>query len=653
VSPERSPVPRARSALQWLAGVLLLGLLLGALVAAAVTLWENLDLTQLTGEAPPPPAPPPAAGLPAAAAVPPGRSFDAALYVSGSTAGFFPDSAFYPKLVDGWEARIRAAGGRVRRVEDASGLGDLSPATLLVVPAGLCLSRREVAAVQGHLAAGGSVVATWATGARDGRCEWRGWETVARLSGTPDIRQLESREALYLTLPGGTPLLDGLSPGTRIELRPGSQLAAGLSGRHAYWSDWSLNPEPAASGGVADGAAVARTTEEGGRAVWLGFLVSEAATPRDSLLLERVAEGGIRWAADVPSAEVAPWPGGHDAALLVAEQAEASFANAADLARLLRDRRTPGSFYVVSGIALDHPDLADSLQAAGEVGTQTTDHQPVVGLPGAEQRVRLSRSSAEVRGWTGGPAPAGLRPPEERFDTTTLRVWRALGGRYVLAVNEARVGSPEVYDTPGGRVALLPRIVDSDYNVMVRSGTVRRGRVRDAWLGGARKMGLLGGLAVLSIHTQVAGAPGTVDVVGDVLDSLAAGPTDWWTATGRDIADWWLRRGSASVTWLRASGDTLELRVSAPPGDSLPGAWIEVVAGPESRDVAGSGGDGTAGDGEAGRWTVTEDGRPIAYRPFRYGIRAPVGPLAPGESRILRLVPGPGRDRGAGGGAGR
>lgn len=630
MSPRRSPVPRARSPLHWLAGLLLLGLLLGGLVAAAITLWENVDIRELTGGSPPPPPPPPAARIPPPASVPAGAGFEAAVYDSRLTAGFFPDSSFYPGLVEGWEERVREAGGRATSVDDPAGLDSLPAGTLLVVPAGLCLSGAEVAAIDRHLAAGGSVLATWATGARDAHCAWRGWEGVARLAGSPDVRQLGERSALYLTLPGGSPFLDGLSPATRVELRSGSQLAVALSGPHAYWSDWSLNPAPAASGGEADGAAVARTTRAGGRVVWLGFLASEAATPRDSAALERVLAGGLRWAAGVPSAGLAPWPDGHDAALLVAEEAETSFTNADTLARLLRRRGTPGSFYVVSSLALDHPELAAALDSAGEVGTETTDNKSVAGKDATDQRLRLSRSRAEVRGWTGR-APVGLRPPEERFDSTTLRLWRKLGGEYILAVNDARVGSPELYDTPDGRVALLPRIVDSDYNVMVRYGRLRRADLVGAYLSGARKLGLLGGLAVLSIHTQVAGAPGTVDAVGTVLDSLAEGPVSWWTATGASIARWWRVRSAVSVEWLAAAGDTLRLRVTAPPGDSLGGAWLQVTLPATAASPVHGG----------GAWSVTGDGRPLPYRPYAYGLRFPLGSLEPGRSLDVRLAPAP------------
>ena len=44
---KREPVPRARAAGHWLGGILLLGLLAGGVVVAAVLLWENLDVRQL------------------------------------------------------------------------------------------------------------------------------------------------------------------------------------------------------------------------------------------------------------------------------------------------------------------------------------------------------------------------------------------------------------------------------------------------------------------------------------------------------------------------------------------------------------------------------------------------------------------------------
>ena len=49
--PRRDPVPRATGALHWLRGFLVLGIVAAAVVAAAVMLWQNLDVQRLTRSA--------------------------------------------------------------------------------------------------------------------------------------------------------------------------------------------------------------------------------------------------------------------------------------------------------------------------------------------------------------------------------------------------------------------------------------------------------------------------------------------------------------------------------------------------------------------------------------------------------------------------
>ena len=70
--PKQDPVPRARSAAQWLGGILLLGFLAAGVVAAAAALWENVDVQSLARRAAAISDEPPAPGLesegPAAAA---------------------------------------------------------------------------------------------------------------------------------------------------------------------------------------------------------------------------------------------------------------------------------------------------------------------------------------------------------------------------------------------------------------------------------------------------------------------------------------------------------------------------------------------------------------------------------------------------------
>ncbi|MEJ2541161.1 MAG: DUF4350 domain-containing protein, partial [Gemmatimonadota bacterium] len=175
MQPVRDPVPRARDAASWLGGILLLGTLGGGVVAAATLLWEYIDLRQVVPELTSAPA---SAPLPVMAPAPEaaGGAFDVLLFRSPRSAAYFPDSTHHPGVLEGWRALLEDAGGRVREIRDASELRSAGPGQLLVLPETPCLTGDERDAVLSHLDAGGSVVADWALGARDGACEWRGWQ---------------------------------------------------------------------------------------------------------------------------------------------------------------------------------------------------------------------------------------------------------------------------------------------------------------------------------------------------------------------------------------------------------------------------------------------------------------------------------------------
>jgi peptidoglycan/xylan/chitin deacetylase (PgdA/CDA1 family) len=614
MSPRRDPVPRARSALHWLRGFLVLGIVAAAVVAAGVKLWENIDIQRLTRTpalAEPikvPEALPPA--QPATASAP----FPVVLYYSHASASQFPDSTYYPGLLDRWEGLIATAGARVSRISSAAQIAALGPAAVLVAP-------DEVAALREYQGRGGGLVLTWATGARDGGCKWRGWEAAAALTGSPDVREIERRDALYLAIPADLPFSVGFDPGTRVELRFESQLAAATTGARVYWSDWALNAAPVAGATAVNAAALGSVTEAGGRVAWFGFRLGQGARAQDEARLEGLVVDGVRWVAGVPMAELLPWPGDARAALLIAEDVESEFTNATALAALARRKAVPATFFVVSHMALDYPKVADSLVAAGEVGSQTSEHTVLAGLPLVDQRARLNRSWAEVRGWTGD-STFGLHPPEERFDLNTLRAWRQAGGAYIVGLNDARTGSPEVFGTEDGEIVLLPRIIKDDYNVFVQESALRARRLTEAYLEGIAKVRALGGIAVLSLRSQVGGDPGRVEVVSEVIDSTRA-TGDWWIATGREIAAWWSARRTATLRVARATDRAIVIDVAAPAGAALAGAWLRVEL-PRG----------------AATWVPSIAGREAKFARTPQGVRVALPDLGPGGRATVTLAPG-------------
>jgi peptidoglycan/xylan/chitin deacetylase (PgdA/CDA1 family) len=617
--PERDPVPRARSAVHWLSGILLLGVLAGGVVAAGVALWQNLDVRQLvrtpaSGD----PRPLPEA-LPTPSPAHENVPLRVAVFYSDQSAAFFPDPEYYSTLIGRWEELAAALGADPMRVR-AEDLDALEPDVALLAPAALCLEESEVRALRRHLERGGGLVLTWATGARDGACEWIGWRRISELTGAADVRELETRDALYFTVPAGLPLSPGVSPATRIELRSESQLALSGSGTGVFWSDWALNPLPAAGTSDVEAALWAGWTEDGGRLAWFGFLTGQGARPRDEEPIERLHMNAILWAAGLPYAEIAPWPGDARAAVVFSQDVESEFQNSARLAAIAAERGVPVSFYVVTRLALEHPELADSLARVGEVASQTSDHGVVAGLPAEEQRARLQRSWAEIRGWTGDSA-VGLRPPEERFDENTLSAWRAIGGSYVAAVNNARTGSPEIFETESGPIVLLPRIIKDDYNVLVQESTFGSKRLLEAYLEGVRKVRGLGGLAFLSTHSQVAGTPRRVRVLGEVMDTVAARDGDWWAATGRAVAEWWLVRSQTAVAARRDSADALEFVVESPEDRPLEGAWLRIILPGNEDDLQ-----------------PVLDGLPVPFAREPWGISVALGDLHAGQRARLTLV---------------
>jgi peptidoglycan/xylan/chitin deacetylase (PgdA/CDA1 family) len=621
MSPRRDPAPRVHAWGHWLGGFLLLGILGGAVVAAAVGLWQSLDLRQVApGLATTPSRPPePAAVSPAGSLH--GR-FSAVILRLSRNRAFYPDERYYEREVTRWAEVVASVGGHVRQISSLDDLARLRPDELLVLPEAPCLSGIEIQAIRTHLRRGGSLVSNWAVGARDARCNWRGWQTVAEFSGAHDVRELARRDGLYFTVPGGLPLSPGLDPGTRVELRPEPTLALNQPGARVYWSDWALNPAPDEAGGTSDVAATVGKTPAGGRIAWFGFHLSQASTPRDSLNVYRMVQNGVRWGAGVPMASVAAWPDGRRAALVLVQDVEAEHRNALALAKLLKELSLPGSFYAVSGLVKDDPELAEALSEAGEIGSHSADHRPVAGLALDDQRNILRREWGEIRGWAG-EGPAGFRPPEESFDANTLRAWAESGGRYVIATNQARSGSPEVHGSGRDQMILLPRLMKDDYNVFVQDGALKADRLTEAFLEGARKIRAVGGLAIAALHTQIAGTGSRLQAVRALADTTRANQ-DWWTAQADEVADWWRLRSSIVVRFLAPadseSGVGPEIVVEAPRGEDIEGLWLDVVLPNGADDVR-----------------PTVNGSAVAFTVTEWGIRVPVGRLPAGGERLVAI----------------
>jgi len=343
--------------------------------------------------------------------------------------------------------------------------------------------------------------------------------------------------------------------------------------------------------------------------------------------MRRLVQNGILWAAGAAVASPAAWPGAKRAALVFALNVESEPRNAMKMAALLREEELPGTFYAVSQLVQDDSELAQALTAVGEVGSHTSDHTPLAGLTRQDQRIRLRRTWIEIEAWTGH-GPQGLRPFEEDFDANTLEAWQRAGGGYILARNDSRSGSPELYSVDGDTVVLLSRLIKDDYNIVEQD----REELAAAFLEGTRKLHAIGGLAVVAGHTQIMmRTDAGLEALRTVADTARA-QGDWWIARADEVAAWWRVKAGTTLTFVPPDprpelGEGMDhahvsdILVEAPAGQGIEGLWVDIVL---PRGVASL--------------IPLVDGRSVDFVATEWGIRVPVGVLGAGDSRRIALI---------------
>lgn len=526
---------------------MLLGTLAAGLIGSALLLWRSVDIDSLleasTGE--PPPLVHPVAARIDLPEPPTTRPWKAYLYWNRSSAGFFPDPGYYNGLIGAWDALLAELGGTAIRISGAEAMASLGSGDLLVIPSAVCLDADERENVGHHLEAGGHVLASWALGVRDGSCDWVGYDLVAELARAETAGSLEGGAPIFLTVPYGTPFGVGLPPGTRIELRNEPWVTARARASDVFWSDWILNPFPAVGGGSAAAALATVHEGSGGRLAWIGFRLGAGADTDNDRLLRRLIENAVYWASGHAIGDIEPWPGGYRAALAVTVDAEYRFENSRRLAERLAELDVPATFFIVSRLAFDNPELAEIFASVGEVGSHSVDHRQIAGRRFGSQLESLKQAREDVRAWSGRPA-LGLRPPRETYDWETLEAWRRVGGLYLAGANGARTAAPSVFQVHSGGVVVLPRLVDDDHSVMVLRGRLSSDSLEAALLAGLQKMRSLGGLDLVTLHSQLIESDLRVAAVESAIRT-ARENGDVWLAHGADIAGWWLRRSALDV----------------------------------------------------------------------------------------------------------
>jgi peptidoglycan/xylan/chitin deacetylase (PgdA/CDA1 family) len=534
-------------------------------------------------------------------------------------ASYYDRPATFDSIISRWRDLMRAAGADVRVLAP----GELEGATdvqVLAVPSSPCLGVEAREALQRAAALGQGVIVTTWTGLFDGACSRVGYGVIVSTTGAMRADTLESRDMVYVTIPGGALLGAGLPPGSRIEVNPGVHVALRRPGRDAFYSEYDMDPAPASGRPLLD-AAIVHAAYGRGRAVYWGFELGDVVDlPWNRGVLTVLVRNSVAWAAGHPLASLEAWPRGHDAAAVLAQDVEAEFTNARYALDSLRAAGVPATYFLTSNLALKHRRLTRALAAHGEIGTHTDRHQLLGGAPADSQAAWLRRTKHDLTRLLGRPV-YGLRPPEEQFDSTTLAEWVRAGGVYVFGANNSRVAAPELLEVGGDTVVLLARVTDDDVTALRTAGPDLVRALTNGYLTDLARIRALGGLYLLSYHSQLLARPELVPALANVARALAADTRIWRTTAG-EVAAWWLARADIRVTALRDTNGAVTISVKNHGAAPVSGAVVRVVLGP-------------------GEHPVESDVRRI---PAPAGIaRLALPPIGPGEARTFLVTVGSAR----------
>jgi hypothetical protein len=181
-------------------------------------------------------------------------------------------------------------------------------------------------------------------------------------------------------------------------------------------------------------------------------------------------------------------------------------------------------------------------------------------------------------------------------------------------------------------MVVLPRLIKDDYNVIVQDGALLSERIGEAYVAGTRKLRAIGGLAVVSGHTQIMVNGRRVEAFRTVGRAVRA-EGNWWIARADEVAAWWRVRAQVEIAFAPPlpppPGETMspsgqpDVLVRGPTEGGLRDVWIDLVLPRSSESVV-----------------PFVDGESVDFAATEWGLRVPVGNLAPGdERRISLLVP--------------
>lgn len=452
----------------------------------------------------------------------------------------------YDQLMGAWRDYFDARDLQYIEIQDGNLTSDLTPG-VLILPSAVALSSEQRAAIVAFEKKGGSVLATWATGAKDGAGQWKGYEFLREQFGirvNGEITPQDKEE--FLVVAGETPVASTLPSGSRMWLGLGEihehplRISGGdnIAGR---FMDWDRTPSFAKAN-----EAIVYTEAGPSRRVYFGFPESVWQFDQDNIYI--MIDDVLNWLRRRPHAYLANWPYPYRAAEIVEMDTEQGFPNAVNFADLLDKNGFQGTFYCLTSVARLYPEVIERLEKQKhEIAYHADVHDAFKGQPKDTQSKRLDTMRKQLQPLVADASKLrGFRPPYELEDNVTETLLFEKGFGHILANQDnteamlpyLSLGSPKDFDKG---LIVLPRTQLDDMNFKDEAlGVSEMAKDMDREFDLARELGALG---ILSVHSQNFDSDSPLaKAVAEFVAHVKASGNKTWVAPSGTIEAWWRNR---------------------------------------------------------------------------------------------------------------
>lgn len=491
------------------------------------------------------------------------------LYLAPNSQKYFSSvGANYQVLLEPWRAYAKSRGLTLREINSLGADGP-DPGSVLVLASAVALDASERASLARYKSKGGSLLITWATGSRDERGEWMGWDFIQSTGDARVVADLPKDGSLNnLITRGQMPLTHSLPAGFRLWLGKPAEtpilLSSGEVAAHAM--NWArIAPTSELQRGLLTFKESANGDRPGSRVAVLG--VAESSWEYQLADMHTLLDGVVGWLARQPTVLQADWPNAVSSAYFIAMDTEEKFENAEKLASLFNLANYRGTFFFLTSEAKKHPDLIRAIDARHDIGYHGDIHTGFKDVAPDLQKKRVSNMIQELNSILNqsGVHP-GFRAPTESYDQNTSQALFDAGIKYHLADPHSTAARLPFFAAVNGQKAdkklvTLPRTQRDDFNLM-QDTQGDLARLEQGLLDDFKFSVAHGGFGVLSVHSQQfeTGMPFRY-AIPSLMAQVRNYSKQVWFASGSEIAQWWLDKEKFRLN-VRQLGTRVEVDIT-------------------------------------------------------------------------------------------